>query len=439
MVGDGGAVVSRPPYGRTVPGNRWDLLDGLEPDAPPSVSVVVVHFRQPAQLARTLAALERQTHRALEVVVVDDGSLEAPEVPAGVVLLRQEDRGFRAGAARNLGARHARGDVLCFLDADTVPEPDYVACAARLPALAPEAVTIGRRRHADLGALPAGARVEEAAPGVELPAPDWLARGYVESRDLLDADDRTYRFVISAVLTCSRWFFEEVGGFDERFGSYGGEDWEWAARAWRAGGILAHVPGAVAWHDGPDWAGRGAGEPERRVAKNLEAVRLADAIPVAGSRGRGLRGRAADVLVHLPDGAGPAATWVCADAVLAVLPEAVVLVPEEHAASLAADGRVRPAGAEEPPGVRVEVVLERPVRGDGLRDAVDRIAREGLGSLTLTDDDGRTLVRVLARRAQARAARWGTREHFPDRMERGVDVRPIAGEPHVEGWLGGWA
>ena len=43
-----------------VPGNRFDLLDGY-PVPRPRVSVVVAHYRQPAQLARTWAALCHQS------------------------------------------------------------------------------------------------------------------------------------------------------------------------------------------------------------------------------------------------------------------------------------------------------------------------------------------------------------------------------------------
>ena len=64
--------------GRAVPGNRWDLLDGVHPDVAPTVSVIIAHYRQPEQLARLLHALGRQTFPAdrVEIIVVDDGSPE---------------------------------------------------------------------------------------------------------------------------------------------------------------------------------------------------------------------------------------------------------------------------------------------------------------------------------------------------------------------------
>ncbi|GAB2615071.1 hypothetical protein Aab01nite_27290 [Paractinoplanes abujensis] len=421
--------------GRSVPGNRWDLLDGIEPERPPTVSVVVVHYQQQAELDRTLAALRRQTHPAdrTEVVVVDDGSPEPPRVPAGVRLLRQADEGFRAAAARNLGASAATGDVLCFLDADTVPEPGYLTRMARLPALAPEAVVVGRRRHADLAGLPVDAPVEEAGPAGELPEPQWLRDGYRLSHDLLDADDRSYRYVISAALGCSRWFFERVGGFDETFTVYGGEDWEWAYRAWLGGAVLAHVPDAVAWHDGPDWAGRDLDDPARRARKDDETLLLTDRIPVAGSRGHGLRSAGVDVAIRLGSAPSPAAAFVCVDSLLAVLPSAVVSVPPEFAALFVADQRVTSGGAE--PAARVLVDVPQAVRVDRaakeLREAVDSVGVGTLGTVLLGP------VRIDSARARARRTVWG-KELFETRAVSSALAAPLGADPGLAGYLGGW-
>ena len=75
-----------------------------------------------------------------------------------------------------------------------------------------------------------------------------------------------------------------VGGFDETFVVYGGEDWDFGWRAWLAGATFAHEPAAVAWHDGPD-----AGARDLDVAaKNAESLLLASKIPLPSVRGTGL-------------------------------------------------------------------------------------------------------------------------------------------------------
>ena len=416
--------------GRPLPGNRWDLLAGVVPDAPPTVSVVVVHYDQQAELDRTLRALARQDHPAdrTEVIVVDDGSPVPPRVPDGVRLLRQEDRGFRAAAARNLGAAAATHDVLAFLDADTAPEPGYLRALTRLPALAPDCVAVGRRRHADLAGEAPDAPVERIGPERELPEPAWLADAYRATRDLLDVDDRSYRYVIGAVTACSRALFAEVGGFDEEFSAYGGEDWEWTYRAWLAGAVLAHVPDAVAWHDGPDWSGR---DEASRAAKNAEALRLADLVPVPGSRPRGLPSGRADVLVHAPRGeqVSAAQRFVGVDSVLAGLPGAVEAPDDPHADDPRFDR------------VRLDVVLERPLRDTGsgaVAAAAERVAAEGLGELALLGEDGAPLLRVVARRARARERRWGRDDLFPRATAPADGLVPLDDEPDLEAYLGGW-
>ncbi len=435
--------MSEPEDGHTrmpwVPGNRWDLVAAHQPD-PPRVSVVVAHYDQPRELARTLAALRAQDFPAdrLEIVVADDGSPEPPVVPHDVVLARHEDRGFRLAAVRNLGVAASSGEVLCFLDADTTPEPGYVRALTRLPALLPEAVTVGRRRHADLASLPVDVPVAEVAPPRALREPAWLAEAYARSRDLLDADDRSYRYVIGAVTACSRAFFDDVGGFDETFTSYGGEDWEWVHRAWQAGAVLAHVPDAVAWHDGPDWAGRSAAD--RARDGNAQTLRLSTAIPVDGSRGRGLLSTPPDLVVHLTGTPTPAATFLCVDAVLAAFPRAVVVLDGEPDAAIAADPRVRRA-SDGIPDARVLLRLDRAVAIDRASDLAARLAALGQGeegSLELLSAEGEPVGFARSRRAHRRAERWNTTAGFATGTLVASGVHALRDEPHLEAWVGGW-
>jgi len=451
-----------------VPGNRWDLLDGLLPDPLPTVSVVVAHYRQQAELDRTLAALARQDHPAelLEVVVVDDGSPEPPRVPEGVRLVVQADEGFRLSAARNLGVRSSTGAVVCFLDADTVPEPGYVSAMARLPGLVPEAVVVGTRRHADFAGVSVDAPVEVAGPAHELAAPGWLDDAYRGSRDLLDADDRSYRHVIGAVVACSRELLEHVGGFDESFTTYGGEDWEWTWRAWRGGALLAHVPTAVAWHDGPDWAGRDDdGDGSRQRRKNDETLALAHRVPVAGSRPLGLLGAVADVVVRLAGAPSTGTAWLCVDSVLAALPAARVVVPDDLLDAFAPDPRVLGASSPVASGAvdqaRVVVDLPRPVRVTDAAGLAAVVAEVGVGELGTVEVGAEEvgpeevgplsapgsatsagaaghLVRVRSARAEARARWRGSESGFSVRRDAPTWCAPIDGEPSLAAYLGGW-
>lgn len=93
----------------------------------PGFSVIIPAYNAAGTLARALDSVLAQTYTAHEIIVVDDGSVDATaEVVARygekVRYLRQDNAGV--SVARNHGARIASGDWLAFLDADDWYSPD---------------------------------------------------------------------------------------------------------------------------------------------------------------------------------------------------------------------------------------------------------------------------------------------------------------------------
>jgi glycosyltransferase involved in cell wall biosynthesis len=89
----------------------------------PDVSVVIPTLGRPRLLSRALNSVLAQTYRDFEVVVVVDGpdeetvaALRALSDPRVRVLVNP--RSLTAAGARNLGAEHARGEWIAFLDDD---------------------------------------------------------------------------------------------------------------------------------------------------------------------------------------------------------------------------------------------------------------------------------------------------------------------------------
>ncbi len=282
----------------------------------PEVSVVIPYFDDQPRLDLLLRSLDQQQGSGgFEVVVADDGSPEPPIIPADLrypcAVVRQPDRGFRAAAARNLGAAAAAGEFLVFLDGDTFPTAGYLAAVTGTLRAIDDghgALVVGRRRHADLAAAgddtsilaflrgdtvsggcrysQTGSPLPSAPPAAItlLPDPRWLLDGYARTGNLRSASDEDFRLIISAVLAVDRRLWDTVGGFDEEFVGYGGEDWDFAWRAWLSGADFVYQPDAVAWHDGPDAGGRQS-DP---TVKNTESLRLAQTIALPSVRGTGL-------------------------------------------------------------------------------------------------------------------------------------------------------
>ncbi|MFJ8581767.1 glycosyltransferase family 2 protein [Micromonospora sp. NPDC093277] len=97
----------------------------------PLVSVVIPCYNRARTVELCVRSVRQQTYPAIEIIVVDDassdGSATAAASAGATVLSLEANSG--PGAARNLGAERACGEILFFLDADVALEPGSVAAA----------------------------------------------------------------------------------------------------------------------------------------------------------------------------------------------------------------------------------------------------------------------------------------------------------------------
>jgi glycosyltransferase involved in cell wall biosynthesis len=179
-----------------------------------------------------------------EVVIVDDGS-DAPLEPtigdAGVLpvrYVRQPPAGLNP--ARNRGAAEARGDLLAFLDDDTLVAPGWARAMC---------ATFGS------GCDAVGGRVRLRLEG---PAPRWLTpklRRYLAEYDLGERAGEITGEPVPVGANCAvrRSAFRSAGGFAPGLDRVGGSlisngDTELFRRLQRAGGTIRYEPGAVVEH-----------------------------------------------------------------------------------------------------------------------------------------------------------------------------------------------
>lgn len=93
------------------------------------VSVIIPIFNEESVITDCLKSLGKQSYKDIEIIVVDDGSTDETlkrirKLKSSIKILKQSHLG--SGAARNLGAGKAGGEILVFVDADMTFDKSFV-------------------------------------------------------------------------------------------------------------------------------------------------------------------------------------------------------------------------------------------------------------------------------------------------------------------------
>ena len=186
-------------------------------------------------------ALSNQVPGELVIAVMQDEFYDLPDAPFPIRQIDVSDDNIPLARARNTAARAATGDLLVFLDVDCIPHPELLDDYAAATTME-DGVFMG-----EVGYLPNGA----TAQGIDYPAFDELAVKHSErAGPPLEAIGycEDYRCFWSLNFALSAETFEKVGGFDESYVGYGGEDTDFGRCLTAAGIDLWWVRGARAYH-----------------------------------------------------------------------------------------------------------------------------------------------------------------------------------------------
>lgn len=214
----------------------WDA-----PARPFRFSIIVPTYQRRDLVRRNVVALGA-TRRPwpCELIVVVDGSTDGTEqalrdVPESLptTVLVQPNQG--AAAARNTGARHARGEFLLFLDDDMEADPEL---------LVEHDAVLQDGADSVVGHLPLAADAPRNL--VTIGIDRWARRRrerLLETSGALELED-----LLTGQLSVRAQVFAELGGFDGSFtagGTFGGEDTDFLYRLRCSGADLRFAPDAV--------------------------------------------------------------------------------------------------------------------------------------------------------------------------------------------------
>lgn len=204
-------------------------------------SVIIPTRNEGSLLRMTIDSILSQTdYPNYEVLIVDDGSTDGSCEPfkaadSRVQVIRAN--GVGVAKARNVGARHARGEYIVFIDAHCRVSQNWLSCFEH--ALRPMDVCV-------VG--PCFTRLEEPEPrGCGMGWTDYtLAQSWYEPLAIVE----TYEVPITpgGCQAFRRSTFQSIGRYDEGFSQWGFEDVEICLRSWLLGYRVVVDPTVVIAH-----------------------------------------------------------------------------------------------------------------------------------------------------------------------------------------------
>ena len=194
----------------------------------PLVSVIIPAYNAADFLGETLDSVLAQTYKNLEIIVVDDGSTDTtPNLLDSygdrIKVLRQTNAG--QAAARNNGARSAKGELLAFLDSDDLWDPDKITRQVELLNRFPTALAV----YCDHRTIDAQGKPTSASAAMAYPRP---------SGDILRALLLGPCIITPGLVLLRRHAFDMTSGFDETSLMRGHEDYAFWLRLATQGAFI---------------------------------------------------------------------------------------------------------------------------------------------------------------------------------------------------------
>ncbi|HET9503948.1 MAG TPA: glycosyltransferase [Hymenobacter sp.] len=209
------------------------------------ISIIIPCYNYGWLLAETLESVVRQSYRAWECIVIDDGSGDNTKQVAEEFASRDSRIKYayqaNAGmsAARNNGLRQAKGDYVQFLDADDLLTPHKLEVQIAKLQQSPEVdILYGDMRYFRHG------QPDVLARDFDMGDSDWMVPMHGSGIPIIESLIKNNKLPINAALT-SRKLIEQVGGFDESLRSM--EDWEFWLRCALAGATFQYDATPEAW------------------------------------------------------------------------------------------------------------------------------------------------------------------------------------------------
>jgi chondroitin synthase len=263
-------------------------------------SIIIPVYNRKKMLDKTLAALTHQTYplNLLEVIIADDGSsdnikelLKKYSNYFDIKMVSQEDKGYRLAAIRNKAIQASHNEVAISLDCDIIPVPELIEEYMKwFHVTEKNIVVIGILKHVNSDNISAEdilkdpnilLQLEAIMPHPErrdlkYPTRDWRISMYKKT-DFLKKHPHPYIVAGGGNMAFWRKWALIVGGFDEDFTKWGGEDDVFNYNLYKKGAYFIPEPNAIGLHqehnDGSSYRSEGRAVTRRLLGKKIPLYR----------------------------------------------------------------------------------------------------------------------------------------------------------------------
>lgn len=211
------------------------------------VTVIILHYNEFTLTKNCIRSVSKSRYDHFDILVVDNGStndssekLKKYCINKRIAYVYAKKNLFYAGGF-NLGANHAKGEYVIFLNNDTEVDPYWISELTRCAdgnkkiCIQPQILFTDKRKTVD------------NRGGVYT----WWGGGYGIGRNkpMMRVTSKTIDYTVGTAFMINRSFFLELGGFDEWYRGYY-EDVDLSLRVKRNGGVCKVCYSSIVYHKG---------------------------------------------------------------------------------------------------------------------------------------------------------------------------------------------
>lgn len=201
----------------------------------PKASIILSSYNNLSALELSIESLKHQTEKDFEIIIADDGSTDGTVEylkQEGIKYFSSPNEGYRLAYIWNRGAELATGDRFIFGNSDIISHPKRIEEHLKFK----DNLVAGIYPSILIDDVPAITKdeIRYNFPSIESLSTEDRRKNYISGSKMPKLNNGKKippRYMYGGNWSCPASIFKKLGGLDEGFKGWGGEDFDFARRA----------------------------------------------------------------------------------------------------------------------------------------------------------------------------------------------------------------